>query len=282
MEEDSRMPCIEMEDVYFRYDDESEWTLQKINFKVHPGERVTILGGNGSGKSTLARLMNGLYTPNRGNVRCFGTLIQEADPLWNIRRRIGIVLQNPDHQIFGATVEEDIAFGLENVGFPVDEIERRRTAVMDRLNISHLKKAEVCVLSPGQKQLAATAGIAVMDPEVVVMDDCMSMLDSENASAVYGLLGEMNRRGAAVVWITSDPEKILENSRVLVMHRGLITYEGEALELIDQSGLKEIGFLPPFRIRLLKALEQKGVTFPRDRYNQDDWVEQLWASALKM
>ena len=223
---------IELNDIHFSYP--SGPVLDGIRFTVNKGDYLGIMGDNGSGKTTLARLINGLLLPRKGTVRVNGILTKKRENLLEIRRAVGIVFQNPDAQAIGETVEEDLVFGLENLGLPLSEIDQRITEYLDLFGIQELRYRNIRTLSGGQKQLANLAAVMVMRPECIILDEPVSMLDPEHRMIVLQHIVQLNRNGIAVIHITHDPEELLESKKIIILSEGTIAIQGTPVEVFDQ------------------------------------------------
>ena len=219
------MKAIEFADVSFRYEAEGPFAVRHLNFSVDEGEFVAVLGHNGSGKSTLARLANGLLTPDEGTVSVFGTLLGEKN-LYEVRRNVGVVFQNPDNQTVATIVEDDVAFGAENVGLPRDEIGRRISFALHAVGMEEYRTATVARLSGGQKQRVAIAGVLALKPKVILLDESTAMLDPRGRREIVEVVTRLNREEKiTVILITHFMEEALLAHRAVVMNRGEIVME---------------------------------------------------------
>ena len=223
---------IELDNIYFAYP--SGKVLDGIHLKVNKGEYVGLMGQNGSGKTTLARLINGLLLPTRGAVRVNGISTLDRTRLLEIRRSVGLVFQNPDAQAVGETVEEDLVFGLENLGLPISEIDRRITEYLNLLGILELRNRNIRTLSGGQKQLVNFAAVMVMQPDCIILDEPVSMVDARHRKIVLQHIVQLNRNGTAVVHITHDPEELVECQKIIVISEGKIAVQGTPVEVFGQ------------------------------------------------
>lgn len=272
----SRPQAIQFENVSFRYSENSEWILKDIHFSITPGEWVSIAGGNGSGKSTLIKLMNGLLTPNFGKVYVYGERVEKMN-LLKIRKTLGVVFQNPDEQMVGITVEEDIAFGLQNLMFKRDEMISRVDRIMSMLQLDPYRNCPVRTLSGGQKQLVAIAGILVMHPSIIVFDEAASMLDPQHTAKVNGLMSDLHRKGITVIQVTHDPEDILKADRVFVLNQGRLTFEGSVPVLMEQSEiLADAHLIPPFVVRFKKSLYSRGIKLSGGDKSEKELAKSIW------
>jgi len=271
-------PSVVFENVSFRFSEHGEWILKDIGIRIASGEWISIVGGNGSGKSTFVKLANGLLKPTLGKVLVFGESTRHAN-IRDIRQSVGIVFQNPDEQTVGVTVEEDIAFGLQNLKFPRKEMLSRIDRILKRLQLEELRYRPVRTLSGGQKQLVAIAGILVMQPQVVIFDEAASMLDPRSADKLLGVITELHRTGLTVIQATQDPEDLWKADRILVLNRGRLAFAGDVPALIKQTHiLEEAGVLPPFLVRLQQALRAKGMDLPDCRGSEKELAKSIWES----
>ncbi len=200
---------IELSKVSYKYED--KLVLKKIN----EGDFTAIIGHNGSGKTTLIKHLNGLLLPSSGEVMVDGLNTKEND--WEIKQKAGIVFQNPEDQLINSIVEEDIAFGLENLGIPSAEIQKRVNGILIKLNIAHLAKRNVNDLSFGQKQLVALAGVLVMEPKYIVFDEPTTMLDPKNKSNILKIMSELNKEGTTIILVTNNLEDIKKYVKRIVL-----------------------------------------------------------------
>ncbi len=217
--------ALEYRDVSFSYGEESAFRMEHLNFSVEEGEFVAVLGHNGSGKSTLARLANGLLVPDGGEVAVFGTTVTQKN-LFDIRRQVGIVFQNPDSQAVASIVEDDVAFGAENVGLPREEIGERIEFALRAVGMEEYRTATVSRLSGGQKQRVAIAGVLALRPKIMILDESTAMLDPRGRREIVEVVKELNKReGITVLLITHFMEEALLCSRAVVMNRGEIVMQ---------------------------------------------------------
>lgn len=222
------------------------------------------MGANGSGKSTLARLMNALLVPSEGQVLVDDMDTRDPSSVWRIRQRVGLVFQNPDNQIVGTVVEEDIAFGLENLGFPSQEIKKRVNWALEKVRMLDYRNHPPHLLSGGQKQRVAIAGILAMKPRCIVLDEPTSLLDPRGRGEVRELLLELNREGITIVLITHLIEEAMLARRVLVLNQGMVALLGTPEEVLSQTEkLRAYHLEPPITVRLAQSLAASGVRLPR-------------------
>lgn len=270
-----------LEKVSFAYDGQHA-DIHDVSLSVGRGEWVTLVGANGSGKSTLTRLMNGLLRIGSGSITIGGTRL-EPGTLGVIRQKVGMVFQNPDNQFIGATVEEDIAFGLEGRCLDEAEMRRRIRRYASSLGISDLLRRHPQELSGGQKQRAAVAAILAMEPEFIILDEASSMLDETARCDWLHLLREMHSTGRyTMLSITHDAEEVAASERVLVMHHGMLAADQTPGELFRDAALLQLcRMVPPFRIQLALELKKRGL-MPRRAgledgiMNMDPEGERIW------
>ena len=269
------MEAVKFDNVYFSYDREEgqgeqgdvfdlggSYALRGINLTVQEGEFVAVLGHNGSGKSTLARLVNGLLTPDSGSVSVFGETATDDKKLFEIRKQVGIVFQNPDNQTVASIVEDDIAFGPENVGIPREEIGERIAFALNAVGMNEFRHATPSRLSGGQKQRIAIAGVLALRPRVMILDEATAMLDPRGRKEVRDVVLRLNKEERiTVILITHFPEEALLADRAVVLHRGEIVLEG-APETVFEKGeeLKKYSLVMPRPVRICRALTEGGVS----------------------
>jgi len=270
---------IRAEGLRHRYSGAGSPALNGIDLTIDHGQWVAIVGPNGSGKSTLAKHFNALLLPSDGSVWVDGMDTRDASKLWDIRRKVGMVFQNPDNQIVATVVEEDVAFGPENLGVPSDEIRRRVDAALARVGMSSQARREPHVLSGGQKQRVAIAGALAMRPDCLVLDEATSMLDPSGRSDVLKLMRELNRElGLTVIHITHHMDEVLAADRVLVMQEGRLILDKPPAELfVSERQLEDAGLELPTIVRLGRALRARGLPLPPALLTVDHLVEGLRA-----
>ncbi|MBP7248069.1 MAG: energy-coupling factor transporter ATPase [Negativicutes bacterium] len=256
---------IEIENLYFSYnsDENSEnvWALQGINLIIPAGQFVVVLGSNGSGKSTLAKHLNGMLAPTQGTCLVDNIDTRNQEQIFEIRKKVGMVFQNPDNQIVASIVEEDVAFGPENLGLPSEEIRSRVDWALEQVNMSSYKKQGPYFLSGGQKQRVAIAGVLAMKPQYIVLDESTAMLDPEGREEVIGVINQLRRESnITILLITHHMEEALEADRVIVMDQGKILLDGLPDEIFFQDTcLKQAGLEIPISVQLIRALEKRKI-----------------------
>lgn len=248
-----------------------------IDLSIGKGEFLVILGRNGSGKSTLARLMNALLLPADGTVFVNGFDTSDEKLIWEIRRSTGMVFQNPDNQIVGTIVEEDVAFGPENLGVPSEEIRRRVDEALDTVGMADYKKHAPHLLSGGQKQRVAIAGILAMKPECIVLDEATAMLDPIGRKEVMRVLKKLNaEEGITIVLITHHMDEAASAGRVAVMDKGSLVMLGTPREVFaNVDRVKSLGLDVPQVTELVYELNRKGFKLPQDILTVDEAYECL-------
>ncbi|SHE80276.1 energy-coupling factor transport system ATP-binding protein [Desulforamulus putei DSM 12395] len=250
--------------------------LDNINLDVHAGEMLVLLGPNGSGKSTLARLMNGLLAPSCGQVLVDGLNTADDTSLWQVRKKVGMVFQNPDNQLVAATVEEELAFGMENLGFPPEEMMKRIREISARMQLDELLNFPPHRLSGGQKQRVAIASVLAIEPQALVLDEPTSMLDPAGRREVISELNRLKQSGKTVVLVTHDMTEAITADRIVVLVQGKAAFMGPPRECFSRvAWLQEIGLEIPPAAELARRIRGKGLVVPQDLYHVADWVEYL-------
>ena len=271
---------IELQNVTFEYpsgDNRQTKALKNLSLTVEEGEYIALIGPNGSGKSTLARHLNAILLPTGGIVTVDGFVTTQEEHRWEIRRRVGMVFQNPDNQMVATTVEEDVAFGLENLGIETSMMAQRVTEALEMVGLRSLRNHAPHLLSGGQKQRLAIAGIIAMRPRCLVLDEPTAMLDPRGRREVLETIKRMNHQeGITVVHITHFMEEALEADRVIVMDRGQIAHAGPPAEIfggdIDLYALNlEVPAIP----RLIQLLRSQGMDIPAGVLKVDELVNIL-------
>lgn len=273
---------IELEDIHYRYhEDDAREALAGVSLEIRRGEWLAIIGHNGSGKSTLAKVMNGLIEANTGSVVVNGKTLTE-ETVFDARRTVGMVFQNPDNQFVGTTVEDDIAFGLENIGLPREEMLERVTKVLDMVKMSEFRTKEPARLSGGQKQRVAIAGVTALEPEVIILDEATSMLDPKGRLEVISTIQKLHKeKKITVISITHDLDEAAQADRVILMEQGQIQQIGTPKEIFKLgSKLVEKGLDVPFAEKLIEALRERGINIPEEYLDEEGLVEWLWTSVL--
>lgn len=251
---------IELKGVHYSYGDSA--AVSGISLTVRRGELVAIMGANASGKSTMARMMNGLIIPDRGE--CLVEGVSTAEDPYHARRLVGMVFQDPDDQIVASTVEDDIAFGLKNIGLSGKILSERAREAMELLKIHDLGGKKVHSLSGGKKQLVAIAGIVAMKPSYIVMDEPASMLDGEGAALVRDAISMIKGRGCGIALITHDPSEAVAADRLIILQDGRVVLEGPPGDVFNRvERLADAGVDVPDTLKVSIELERMGLTLPR-------------------
>ena len=268
---------IDVKNLSFRYKESQEYyDVKDITFHVKRGEWLSIVGHNGSGKSTTVRLIDGLLEAESGEIVIDGQRLTEEN-VWDIRRQIGMVFQNPDNQFVGATVEDDVAFGLENQGLSRQEMQKRVEEALDLVGMLDFKKREPARLSGGQKQRVAIAGVVALRPAILILDEATSMLDPEGRrELIETVKGIRKDYDMTVISITHDLEEVAMSDRVLVMKRGEIESTSSPRELFSRNDLDQIGLDDPFANQLKHSLSQNGYDLPENYLTESELEDKLW------
>lgn len=268
---------IDVKNLSFRYkENQNYYDVKDITFHVKRGEWLSIVGHNGSGKSTTVRLIDGLLEAESGEIVIDGQRLTEEN-VWNIRRQIGMVFQNPDNQFVGATVEDDVAFGLENQGLSLQEMKKRVEEALALVGMLDFKKREPARLSGGQKQRVAIAGVVALRPAILILDEATSMLDPEGRRELIGTVkGIRKDYDMTVISITHDLEEVAMSDRVLVMKKGEIESTSSPRELFSRNDLDQIGLDDPFANQLKKSLSQNGYDLPENYLTESELEDKLW------
>ena len=275
---------IEIKNLKFKYNqDQTSYTLNDVSFHVKHGEWLSIVGHNGSGKSTTARLIGGLLVADSGQIIVDGQELTE-ETVWDIRDKIGMVFQNPDNQFVGATVEDDVAFGLENKGLPYKEMVSRVQEALSFVGMMDFKDREPARLSGGQKQRVAIAGIIAMRPSILILDEATSMLDPEGRQELIQYIEDIRQQyGMTVLSITHDLDEVAMSNRVLVLKQGKVESISSPRELFSRgSELVDLGLDIPFSALLTQKLKNQGLIDCEGYLTEKELVAQLWEYLSKM
>lgn len=263
---------------YNKNDEKGITTLDDISLEIEKGSFVSIIGHNGSGKSTFAKHLNGLIIPQKGSIEVDGIKIEDDDKIWNIRRKVGMVFQNPDNQFIGGTIEEDIAFGLENIGIPSKDMPKIIDDAVDKVGMVDFLKRPPHKLSGGQKQRSAIGAVLAMGPEYIVLDEPTSMLDPKGRKEVINVLRKRNKEdGITIILITHYMDEVVYSDKVVVMDQGKIVFSGEPKEVFkNKKELLEIGLELPKATLLQDYLKQKGLEFKDCILTKEELVKEIW------
>ena len=268
---------VQLTGVTFTYEEQAAPALSDVTAEISPGEFVAVLGHNGSGKSTLAKLLNALYTPTEGTVIVCGYDTKNEKYVWEIRRRAGMIFQNPDNQIVATVVREDVAFGLENLGVPTDEMIPRIEKALAAVRMSKYADTAPHMLSGGQKQRVAIAGILAMEPSLIIADEATAMLDPSGRKEVMNTILSLNRqKGITVVWITHFMEEAALADRVLVVSDGKIRLTGTPAEVFDHmDDMRDMHLDVPHMTALAGALRAEGIPLRKGIMTVDELAEEV-------
>lgn len=266
---------ISFEDVSFTYTNES-YVLEDLSVEIPQGQFVCVLGANGSGKSTFSKLINALLLPDKGEVKVDGLITSDAQNTFAIRSKAGSVFQNPDDQIVASLVENDVAFGPENLGIPNPELRERVEAALAQVGLTGFEKRETNALSGGQKQRVAIAGILAMEPQILIFDEASAMLDPRGRRGLMRVCKELHAQDMTIIMITHYMEEAAEADRVLVLREGKIVLDGTPEEVLTQDAeLRKLNLGIPFATQLSRLLQDKGIDIPTF-VDREPLKEALW------
>ena len=274
---------ITLTDISYQYHETDDRpALNKVSLSIEEGEWIAIIGHNGSGKSTLAKTINGLIAPSHGEVTVGGLILSEEN-IWEIREMVGMVFQNPDNQFVGSTVQDDVAFGLENQGIRRDEMIERVKSAITRVKMQDFMEKEPARLSGGQKQRVAIAGVVALRPQIIILDEATSMLDPQGRQEVLATVKEIKERAnLTVISITHDIDEAANANRVLVMKNGELVQEGTPEEIFSYGDqLIEMGLDLPFAEKLKSDLRDRGIDVPSEYLTEEGMVDWLWTLLSK-
>ena len=268
---------LALDRVTYQYDQGGKTAVKDVTLSIGRGEFVALLGHNGSGKSTIAKLLNGLYTPTKGTVQVSGMDTSDSKLMWEIRRRAGMVFQNPDNQIVATRVRDDVAFGLENIGVPSDEMPDRIDQALSDVGMTAFADRAPHLLSGGQKQRVAIAGILAMQPEALILDEATAMLDPSGRKDVLDTVKRLNSElGITVVWITHFMEEATQADRVVVMHEGTIVMDGTPRQVFAQTKtIRAYRLDVPPMTSLAENLRERGIPFSGDVLSVNDMITEV-------
>jgi energy-coupling factor transport system ATP-binding protein len=269
--------CLEASGVSYSYEEESDEAVRSVTLAVPRGSFVAVLGHNGSGKSTLAKLLNGLFLPSQGKVSVCGMDTRDEKHTWDIRRRAGMVFQNPDNQLVATMVREDVAFGLENIGVPSRDMPARIEQALRDVDMLEFIERAPHTLSGGQKQRIAIAGILAMQPEALILDEATAMLDPKGRREVFEIVRRLNRdNGITVLWITHFMEEAAACGRVVVMQDGGLIMDGTPQDVFSRvDELRACQLDVPPMARLASDLRARGIALPAGILTVDDMEREV-------
>jgi len=271
------VPFIELSDVSFRYPGEENLALSQINLLIRKGEFISLIGANSSGKTTLGRLMNALLIPTNGRVVVDSLDTSNQSNIIPVRRRVGMIFQNPDNQIVATTVEEEVAFGPENLCLSSGEIRKRVYKALNITGLTDYWNYPPHLLSGGQKQLLAIASILAMEPECIIFDEPTSLLDPSNRKIVNDKIKELSSGGMTVIFITHRMEEVLLSQRVVVLKDGRIVKDGKPIDLFSMEieSLIKFNLYPPEIVQVINKLRERGLYIPKEIVSSKDLVDYL-------
>ena len=277
------MALLKAEGVRFSYDKQVN-AVNGVSLSVEEGQYIAIIGHNGSGKSTLAKLFNGLIKPDQGNIIVDGFSVLEKKDTFEIRKCVGVVFQNPDNQLVASIVEDDVAFGPENLGVPRAEIKERIDFALSAVGMEKFRYSSPTRLSGGQKQRIAIAGVLALKPKILVLDESTAMLDPQGRKEVLEVVKKLNKeQGVTVITITHYMDEVVEADIVYVMNDGEIAMQGTPKQIFEQKDkLKQYGLDLPLATQIADKLIAKGVSLPSGILTEKQLAEELCALKLKI
>lgn len=274
---------VTLKNIVFQYRETDERrALDDVSFSIQKGEWIAVIGPNGSGKSTLAKAINGLIVPDSGEVTVAGLPMTE-ETIWDIREKVGMVFQNPDNQFVGSTVQDDVAFGLENLAVPREEMLKRVRSAIEKVAMESFMEREPARLSGGQKQRVAIAGVVALQPDLMILDEATSMLDPKGRKEVIQTVQEIKEReNLTVISITHDIDEAALANRIFVMEAGKLKKVGTPEEIFSNGDkLIQMGLDLPFPEKLKAALSTEGISVPAEYLTDEGMVEWLWTLLSK-
>lgn len=273
------MAFIETHNLIYKYEEASEGdrsALFDVNIKIHDGEFVAIVGENGSGKSTLAKCLNGLNLPSKGDVIVDGYKTSDDEHIWDIRSNVAMVFQNPDNQIVSSIIEDDVAFGPENIGVPPEEIRERVDKSLKAVDMYHLKDKAPHMLSGGQKQRIAIAGAIAMNPKCIIFDEPTAMLDPRGRATVMNIIEKLHEGGMTIILITHFMEEAVLADRIIIMNKGKVFKDGKPKEIFkNPDTIKEAGLEETIPQKFSRNLSEKVKGFNNEILTEEELVEAI-------
>ena len=270
------MPQIELIGVSYSYrvgEGQAVRALRNVSFSAERGEFVALTGMNGSGKSTLAKLLNGLFVPSAGDVLIEGINTRDEERTFDVRRKAGMVFQNPDNQMVATVIEDDVAFGPENVGIPREEIVERVDWALTAVGMNEFRTRSASKLSGGQKQRVAIAGVLAMKPDIIIFDESTSMLDPEGRAEIMDVAKKLNDSGITVISITHNMDEAAQADRVIVLRKGRVALDGTPAEVFASPEVEACGLALPPATEIARMLTERGFTFGGTVTDEDELVE---------
>ena len=268
---------IDINHVSYRYDEESPEAVKDVTLHIPAGSFTAILGRNGSGKSTLAKLINGLFLPTEGQILVDGLDAADEKNMWEVRKRAGMIFQNPDNQLVATVVRDDVAFGLENLGVPTEEMLPRVEKALESVGMLEYQERAPHLLSGGQKQRVAIAGVLAMEPKAIICDEATAMLDPKGRREVFETLRRLNKeKGITVLWITHFMEEAALCDDVYVMHDGSVVMYGTPMEVFrEPAKLRPYRLDAPQMATLAASLRAAGIPLSEDVLTCEDMVREV-------
>lgn len=273
-----RKEKLRIQNISFQYPGTTSYALKDVSFSLYEGEWVSIVGQNGSGKSTLAKLLNGLFLSETGTITVNDTLILSEETVWDVRKQIGMVFQNPDNQFVGTTVQDDVVFGLENVGIPREQMVERMNQALKLVRMEEFLNEEPHSLSGGQKQRVAIAGVLALQPSILILDEATSMLDPQGRREVIETVRQLvDTKGITVLSITHDLEEAAQSDRVIILNQGEVLEIGTPHQIFKASHmLQKIGLDVPFSVKMAELLKRNEVPLQNTHLTMESLVNELW------
>lgn len=275
---------VQLNNISFSYSEEDlRPALNNVSLSINRGEWIAVIGPNGSGKSTLAKTINGLIEADAGEVIIDGTKLT-GDSVWDVRRKVGMVFQNPDNQFVGSTVQDDVAFGLENIGVPREEMHERVAKAVKVVNMADFMDKEPARLSGGQKQRVAIAGIIALAPDIIILDEATTMLDPKGRREVIETIQQLKKeQNLTVISITHDIDEAAKANRIFVMQAGELKRIGTPEEIFAVGAdIIDMGLDIPFPEKLKYQLARQGLEVPAEYLTEERMVDWLWTLFSKM
>ena len=269
---------ITIEDLTFEYtrgaESQAVKAIENLSLDIERGSFTAIIGKNGSGKSTLAKNLNGLLLPTEGVIYVDGYDTRDDENIWNVRQTAGMVFQNPDNQLVSAIVEDDVAFGPENLGIEPAEIRRRVDKALEDVNMGQFKKKAPHLLSGGQKQRIAIAGVVAMKPKCIIFDEPTAMLDPKGRAEIMSVIDELHSEGITVILITHFMDEAVRADRVIIMHEGHVLLDGTPQQVFKQEELiRSVNLDVPLMVEIGAKLRKAGIDVPDDIITEEKMVE---------
>ena len=272
------MSAVNIQNCTYTYDAEAASpAVSDVSLQISQGEFVSVIGHNGSGKSSLAKLINALYLPQKGDITVFDMKTSDSGCLWEIRRRAGMIFQNPDNQLVATMVEDDVAFGPENIGVPPEEIRKRVSESLKTVNMSDFSKRSTHMLSGGQKQRIAIAGVLALMPDIIIMDEPTAMLDPIGRKEVMDTALALNKdEGITIILITHYMEEAALADKIFVMDSGSVAMSGTPAEIFSRAAdLKNLGLTVPPVVEIACRLKEKGLDIATDTFDETELVNRI-------